>query len=117
MAVDPAQVTAIIGMAIGIFGALAVSFLWLRDARIFARTGLQGYRSAAYKGVLFTALGWLGAAFCSGMIGDATLMYIGFGLVLLALFLQSRIKKENVWTGSESGWQRFIGSAPRQGRK
>jgi hypothetical protein len=60
----------------------------------FARTGLAGYRSAAYKGVLFTALAWLGAAFCSGMIGNATLMYLGFGLVLLALFLQSKVKKK-----------------------
>lgn len=117
MAVDPAQVTAMIGMAIGIFGALAVSFLWLRDARIFARTGLAGYRSAAYKGILFTALAWLGAAFCSGMIGNATLMYLGFGLVLLAMFLQSKVKKEDPWDGNETAWQRFCGSAPRQGNR
>ncbi|HJJ48216.1 MAG TPA: ABC transporter permease [Methanocorpusculum sp.] len=102
---------------VGIFGALAVSFLWLRDARIFARTGLPGYRSAAYKGVLFTALAWFGAALCSGMIGGSAMIYLGIGLILIALFLHSKVKKEDVWTGNESGWQRFIGSAPRQNNR
>ena len=102
---------------IAIFGAACVSFLWLRDARIFARTGLQGYRSAAYKGVLLTALAWFGASLCSGIFSGRTMLYIGIGLILLALFLHSKIKKEDVWKGSESGWQRFIGSAPKQERK
>ncbi|HJJ54765.1 MAG TPA: ABC transporter permease [Methanocorpusculum sp.] len=96
---------------IGIFGAAVVSFLWLRDARIFARTGAQGYRTAAYRGVLFTALGWLGCALCG--LTEQTMYFLGIGCVLLALYLQSRVKKENVWQGNESAWTRFIGSAPR----
>ena len=44
------------------FGAVVVSVLWLRDTRIYARTGLEGYRKAAYWGVLYTALGWFAAA-------------------------------------------------------
>lgn len=96
---------------IGIFGALAVSFLWLRDARIFARTGCQGYRKAAYQGILYTALGWLGCTLCG--LTEQTLYFIGIGCVLLALYLQSRVKKENVWNGDESAWKRFIGSAPK----
>ena len=42
------------------FGGAAVILLWLRDARIFFRTGLPGYRKAAYHGVLYGALGTLG---------------------------------------------------------
>ena len=42
------------------FGAAAVALLWLRDARIFWRTGLAGYRTAAYRGVLYTALALAG---------------------------------------------------------
>jgi len=99
---------------VGIFGAIVVSFLWIRDARIYARTGLQGYRKAAYQGVLFTALAWFGAAMCGGIFTNQALTYLGIGLVLVALYLHSRIKKENVWEGNESGWQRFIGSAPRR---
>lgn len=97
---------------VSIFGAVAVSFLWLRDARIFARTGAPGYRTAAYRGVLFTALAWFGCAIC-GFLGQ-NINLIGIGLILLALYLQSRIKKENVWKGDESAGTRFIGSAPRQ---
>ena len=95
---------------IGIFGAAAVSFLWLRDARIFYRTGAEGYRKAAYQGVLYAALAWFGCALCGFM--DQTFYFLGIGCVLLALYLQSRVKKENVWNGNESAWTRFIGSAP-----
>ena len=42
------------------FGEVVVIFLWLRDARIFFRTGLPGYRKAAYHGVLYGALGTFG---------------------------------------------------------
>ena len=33
---------------VAIFGTVSVIYLWLRDARIFFRTGLPGYRKAAY---------------------------------------------------------------------
>ena len=78
------------------FGAIVVSFLWLRDTRIYARTGQEGYRKAAYWGVLYTALGW------------------GCGLVLLALYLQGKIVRGDVWKGNESAVQRLTGAAPRQ---
>ncbi|MDE2545194.1 MAG: ABC transporter permease [Methanocorpusculum sp.] len=94
------------------FGAVVVSFLWLRDTRIYARTGLAGYRKAAYQGVLFTALGWFAAAVAG--LADTTLLYLGCGLVLLALYLQSRINRGDVWKGNESALQRLTGAAPRQ---
>ena len=97
------------------FGAIVVSFLWLRDTRIFARTGLAGYRKAAYQGVLFTGLGWFACAL-AGFSG-VTFLYLGCGLVLLAMYLQSRIQRGNVWKGNESAWQRFTGAAPRQTRE
>lgn len=100
---------------VGLFGACAVSFLWLRDTRIFVRTGLPGYRKAAYQGVLITALAWVGCSLC-GML-DVTLLYLGIGLILLSLYLQSRIKKEDVWVGNESALKRFIGSAPQRRNK
>ena len=94
------------------FGALIISFLWLRDTRIYARTGIAGYRKAAYHGVLFTALGWFAAA-VTGLV-DTTLLYLGCGLVLLALYLQSRINRGDVWKGNESALQRLTGAATRQ---
>ena len=45
---------------VAMFGTAATLFLWLRDARMFFRTGLPGYRKAAYHGVLFGALASLG---------------------------------------------------------
>ena len=57
---------------IALFGAAVVFFLWLRDARIFYRTGHPGYRKAAYRGVLFGALALLGVAVTVYFPGDAS---------------------------------------------
>lgn len=91
---------------VALFGAAATIFLWLRDARIFFRTGLPGYRKAAYRGVAYGALATLGVAFTIYM-----LELLGLGLILGALYLQGRIEREKVW-GSEGTLQRFLGSVP-----
>ncbi len=91
------------------FGVAVTFFLWLRDVRIFSRTGLSGYRTAAYRGVPFTALALLG--FFITAYAEAW-EYLGLGLVLLALYLQGRVDRENVWH-DESAGKRFFGSAER----
>ncbi|HJJ46678.1 MAG TPA: ABC transporter permease [Methanocorpusculum sp.] len=101
-------------VCVGIFGAIVMSFLWLRDARIFARTRLPGYRKAAYQGVIYSAIAWFGCALCPSRLTNKTFMFLGIGAVLLALYLHSRVKKENVWFGSETALQRFLGSSPRR---
>jgi len=95
------------------FGVAVTVFLWLRDLRIFYRTGLPGYRTAAYRGVPYTALALLGlfvTAFAEAW------EYLGLGLVLLALYLQGRIDRENVWHG-EGAAERFFGRAERTNDK
>jgi hypothetical protein len=94
---------------VAFFGAAAVIFLWLRDARIFYRTGLPGYRTAAYRGVVYGALAMFGVA-----CGISMLELLGLGLVLAALFLQGKINREKVWGGGEGAFQRFFGSVPVQ---
>ena len=91
---------------VAIFGAIAIVFLWLRDVRIFYRTGLTGYRRAAYRGVLYSALATLGIYFTMYL-----LELLGLGLILGALYLQGRIEREKVW-GTEGTLQRFLGSVP-----
>jgi hypothetical protein len=93
------------------FGAAAVALLWLRDARIFWRTGLAGYRTAAYRGVLFTALALAGV----GVSYAEQVELIGLGLILLALYLQGRVERERIWT-TESTLDRATGLAPRKQR-
>lgn len=93
---------------IAMFGAAATLFLWLRDARIFFRTGLPGYRKAAYWGVIYSALATLGIFFAR-----FALDLLGLGLVLAALYLQGRIVREKIW-GEEGTLQRFLGSVPRR---
>ncbi len=90
------------------FGAAAVAFLWLRDARIFARTTLTGYRTAAYRGIFYTALALLGLF--SAIFGDEV---IGLILILAALYLQGRETRERVWNG-ESVLDRFLGRPSRR---
>ncbi len=93
------------------FGGAVVILLWLRDARIFFRTGLPGYRKAAYHGILYGALGTFGIL-CA-IAGD-TFELLGLGLILAALYLQGRIAREKIWTGMESMFVRLMGSAERR---
>ncbi len=97
---------------IALFGAAVVFFLWLRDTRIFYRTGLPGYRKGAYRGILFGALAILGVA-----VTIYSLELLGLGLILAALYLQGREEREKIW-GSEETLDRFLGKAPlRKGIK
>ncbi len=91
---------------VAVLGAGAVFFLWARDARIFYRTGLSGFRRAAYQGVWFGAVAMLGVA-----ITAAGLDLLGLGLILLALYLQGRVKREKVFSGKEPVLDRALGSA------
>ena len=94
---------------VAMFGTAAVLFLWLRDARIFFKTGLPGYRKAAYYGVGYGALASLGGAFTLTM---PNFELLGLGLILAAMYLQGRIVREKVWD-KEDTFTRFLGSAPR----
>jgi hypothetical protein len=91
---------------VALLGTVAVIFLWLRDARIYYRTGLPGYRKAARYGVLFGALATLG--FLIALLGTSAEV-IGIGIVMAALFLRDRGTREKVWT-DESTMERFLGS-------
>jgi hypothetical protein len=91
---------------VALFGAIAVIFLWLRDARIYYRTGLPGYRKAARYGVLYGALATLG--FLIALLGSSAEI-IGIGIVMAALFLRDRGTREKVWK-DESTTERFLGS-------
>jgi hypothetical protein len=93
---------------IALFGAAVTIFLWLRDARIFFKTGFPGYRMAAYHGVIYGAVSTLGVVFTINQ-----LELLGLGLILGALFLQGRIEREKVW-GNEGRLERFLGSVPPQ---
>ena len=93
---------------IAVFGLAAVTFLWLRDARIFYRTGLPLYRKAAYWGVLCCALAFLGMQITL-LAPDFDIL--GLGLVLAALYFQTSREKEKIWR-NEDTLTRFLGSVP-----
>lgn len=90
-----------------IFGVIGVAFLWLRDARIFYRTGDQTYRKAAYMGVLFTAFASMGIYFA---YQEAE--FLGLGIVLIALYLQGRVKKTKVFGPDATATDRLLGTVP-----
>ena len=93
---------------VAVFGTVAVIFLWLRDARIFFRTGLPGYRKAAYWGVAYGALASLGFQ-VAWFMPDYEIL--GLGLILGALYLQANREKEKVWK-NEGTMERLLGSVP-----
>ncbi|HMK16173.1 MAG TPA: ABC transporter permease [Methanomicrobiales archaeon] len=91
------------------FGVAVTYLLWLRDARILFRTGLPGYRRAAYHGVLYAALA-LVALNVTLLLNEIA----GLALVLAALYLQGREKREKVFSGGEPALDRLLGKAPRR---
>lgn len=93
---------------VAVFGAAGAFFLWLRDARIFYRTGLAGYRKAAYWGVAYSALATFGVA-CTMYMLDL----LGLGLILGALYLQVGREREKIWE-NEGTIQRLLGSVPKK---
>ena len=95
---------------VAMFGTAATLFLWLRDARIFFRTGLPGFRKAAYLGVLYGALASLGFMVTLTM---PAFELLGLGLILAALYLQGKTGREKVWK-DEGTLERFLGSVPVQ---
>jgi hypothetical protein len=95
---------------VAMFGTAATLFLWLRDARIFFRTGLPGYRKAAYYGVLYGALASLGLMVTLTMHAFEIL---GLGLILAALYLQGKVEREKVWK-DEGTLERFLGSVTKR---
>lgn len=96
---------------IGVFGAAVIFYLWLRDARIFFRTGLPGYRKAAYYGTIYSALSLTGVLFLY-----RGYEFVGLGVVLLALYMQGRIEKEKdqVWSINSSALDRVLGKTSRR---
>jgi hypothetical protein len=92
------------------FGAAVTIFLWLRDLRIYGRTGLPHYRRAALRGVIWTAVASAGIA--AGWFGQP---FIGIGLVLAALYMQGKDERERVWTG-EKTLERFLGAVKTKKR-
>jgi len=95
-------------LGVAAFGTAVVYFLWFRDVRIMRRTGLPGYRKAAYRGVLYAALALLGLGIAFSPAWEA----LGIGVVLLALFLQGQVEKERIWT-VETAAERLLGSVRR----
>ena len=95
---------------VAMFGTAATVFLWLRDARIFFRTGLPGYRKAAYYGVLYGALATLGSMVTLTM---PAFELLGLGLILASLYLNGKIGREKVWK-DEGTLERFLGSVPKR---
>lgn len=93
---------------IAIFGAATGLYLWLRDIRIYMRTGLAGYRGAARMGVLHTAITTAGAG---EILLFPSVDILGIGIVLLGLWLQGQQKREQVFS-NEPVLDRALGKTP-----
>ena len=94
---------------IALFGSIVCIFLWLRDIRIYLRTGLQGYRRAARSGVLHTALATAGAG---EILLFPSVDLLGIGIMLLGLYLQSQEKREKIFSPNQPVFERCLGKAP-----
>jgi hypothetical protein len=98
---------------ISLLGEGVCVFLWLRDIRIWIRTNYPGYKKAALDGVGYTAVATLGTGITYNW---PEFSILGAGIVLLALYLQGKEKKEKIWK-NEPPIVRFFGSVPRKSSK
>ncbi|MFH0966452.1 MAG: ABC transporter permease [Methanobacteriota archaeon] len=93
---------------IAFFGAIVCIFLWLRDIRVYLRTGLPGYRRAARRGVFHTALATAGAG---EILLFPSVDLLGIGIMLLGLYMQGQEKRENVFSPAQPLLERCLGKA------
>jgi Na+/proline symporter len=76
---------------IAAFGFAAIIFLTLRDIRIFHRTKIESYRKGALRGMVAGALAWV------GMIVTPGNPSIGLTIVLVAIYINGKGKREDVF--------------------
>lgn len=76
---------------IAAFGFAAIIFLTLRDIRIFHRTKIESYRMGALRGMVAGALAWV------GMIVTPGNPSIGLTIVLVAIYINGKGKREDVF--------------------
>ncbi len=76
---------------IALFGFAAIIFLTLRDIRIFHRTKIESYRKGALRGMIAGALAWVGMVVT---LGNPS---IGLTIVLVAIYLNGKGKREDVF--------------------
>ncbi|VVB95168.1 Uncharacterised protein [uncultured archaeon] len=76
---------------IAAFGFVAILYLTLRDIRIFHRTKIESYRKGALRGMVAGALAWI------GMIVTLGNPSIGLTIVLVAVYINGKGKREDVF--------------------
>ncbi|MDF1557883.1 MAG: hypothetical protein P1P80_06865 [ANME-2 cluster archaeon] len=93
--------------AISVAAFAVVSFLTLRDIRIFRRTKLESYRRGAMKGM---------AAMTLVLVGVMVVQQnadVGMLLVLIGLFINKKGQRENVFDEAGTA-DRFLGKSKSQ---
>lgn len=78
-------------MYIAAFGFMAIIFLTLRDIRIYHRTRIESYRKGALRGMIAGALALI------GMSATAANPSIGLTIVLVAVYINGKGKREDVF--------------------
>lgn len=73
------------------FGFVSIIFLTLRDIRIYHRTKFESYRKGALRGMIAGALALV------GMGVTAANPQIGLTIVLVAVYLNRKGKREDVF--------------------
>ena len=84
-----------------------VTFLTLRDIRIFRRTRLDSYRKGAIKGMVAMFIVLLGAAVVQVYPEQGLIM------VLIGLFINKKGQRENVFGGAKTA-DRLLGKTEIQ---
>lgn len=95
---------------ISVFGFVSIIFLTLRDIRIYHRTRFESYRKGALRGMIAGALALI------GMGVTASNPQIGLTIVLVAVYLNRKGKREEVF-GDAPMIKRVLGETTVKNKK
>ncbi len=95
---------------ISIFGFVSIIFLTLRDIRIYHRTKFESYRKGALRGMIAGALALVGMGI------TAANPQIGLTIVLIAVYLNRKGKREDVF-GDAPMIKRVLGETKIKNKK
>ncbi len=95
-----------IGVIVTALAFTVILFLTLRDIRIFRTTGIVSYRRGAVRGLFVSSIALLGLMVAE----NPDTQNVGLLLSFIAVFLNKKGVREDVFTHNETASQRFFGA-------
>jgi len=96
----------VISVLVSALAFIVILFLTLRDIRIFRATGIVSYRKGALRGLFASSIALFGLM----LTENPNTQDMGLLLALIAVFLNKKGVRVDIFTHNETATQRFFGA-------